>query len=471
MNPSDSIRHARPSVAIVGGGLAGMAAAVAASKHGFHVELFEARGQLGGRAGSFRDPRTGETVDFCRHAAMRCCTSFIDFCRETGIDDAYLTHRQLNFFSPDGRLSAFRANRFLPAPLHLLPAMMRLKFLTLGERLSIVRAMIRLTREKSREDAAIGPWLRDNGQSEPAIERFWSVVLQSALSETVDRASLQAARKVFADGFMASRDACEVLLPTVPQSELFDRRVGDWLQRNNVNVYRKTKVKLIEGDSRAVTSLLLSDGERQAFDFVVLAVPWHRAARLLTAETLVCLPSVAQSRDMPAAPITAVHLWFDRPISPLPHAVLVGRTSQWVFFDRGREPFATAPVNAANSSGRNLASSQYCQVVISASRELLGLSQNEILDIAIKDLAFVWPEADRAALTHFRVVSQRMAVFSPAPGVERLRPPQRTPLSNLLLAGDWTATGWPATMESAVRSGFLAVESMVLALRDIKKTV
>jgi uncharacterized protein with NAD-binding domain and iron-sulfur cluster len=160
------------------------------------------------------------------------------------------------------------------------------------------------------------------------------------------------------------------------------------------------------------------------------------------------MPSLAQLASLLTAPITAVHLWFDRPISPLSHAVLVGRASQWIFFDR-----ATTGNPPAH----------YCQAVISASHVLIGRTRQEILAIVRQDLESVWLAARGAALLHWRAITHRSAVFSPRAGIDQLRPPQRTPIPNLFLAGDWTATGWPVTMESAVRSGYLAVEAMLLA--------
>ncbi|HUT10407.1 MAG TPA: NAD(P)-binding protein, partial [Thermoguttaceae bacterium] len=216
-----------PSVAVVGGGLAGMAAAVAAAEGGLRVELFEQTKSLGGRAGSFRDGRTGLTVDFCQHVSMGCCTMLADFCRRIDAADCFRRDRRLHFFSPEGKQHDFAAAAWLPAPWHLLPGILRLKYLTLGERWGILRALRRLTRDAAggRPAETVGAWLRRHGQSQRAIERFWSVVLVSALSETIDRASLSAARKVFLDGFLASRRAYELAVPTVPLGEIFDWRV------------------------------------------------------------------------------------------------------------------------------------------------------------------------------------------------------------------------------------------------------
>lgn len=443
-----------PSVAIVGGGLAGMAAAVAAVGHGLRVELFERRKQLGGRAGSFRDPRIGTPIDHCQHVAMACCTNLADFCRRTGIDGSFERHARLHFFGPDGKRCDFVPAGWLPAPLHLFPALMRLGYLSLGERLGIARALSQLARDPvARDDnsgSTIGQWLRQHGQSDRAIERFWSVVLVSALSETVDRASTAAARKVFVDGFVASREAYQVEIPELPLSDLFDRRLGAWLTQHAVTVHRSTPIRQVEGGATRATGILLADGTRRTFNFVVVAVPWHRIGTLLSESLRVALPNLSAVESIPSAAITAVHLWFDRPITELPHAVLVGKLSQWLFNGRRQDTI------------RGIAEpGHYYQVVISATHDLNVRDRTKTVAKVREELAQVFPDARRAQLLHWRTTRQPAAVFSVRPGLDRIRPTQQTPVKNLMLAGDWTATGWPATMEGAVRSGYLAVEAIL----------
>ena len=218
------------NVAVVGGGLAGMAAAAALSERGLRVTLVEARRSLGGRAGSFADPASGELIDHCQHVAMGCCTRFIDFARRTGILDFFRRERTLHFIGPDCRQYDVAASRWFAPPLHLAPAVLRLGYLSVRERIGVMQAMRRLLALPPKEDTiTIGQWLRDAGQSQRAIERFWSVVLTSALGESIDQSSLAAARKVFADGFAATRDGYEILTPTVPLSELYADHVTQYL--------------------------------------------------------------------------------------------------------------------------------------------------------------------------------------------------------------------------------------------------
>lgn len=471
-------RNAAP-VAIVGGGLAGLAAAVGLAGRGLKVELFEARRRLGGRAASFRDDGTGELIDHCQHVSMGCCTNLADFYERTGLAEAIRCDDELSFFDLDGHRYRFMASRWLPAPLHLAPSLFGLGYLSLRDRISVARALWRLGRmprlaPEEENGFTIGRWLRDHDQSERAIEFFWSVVLVSALGETVERASLAHARKVFVDGFMAHRRAYHVHVPRVPLSDLYGGRLIDWLREQGVTVRAATPVTRVDGDGAGVTSVELADGTRHAVDAAILAVPWSRVRAILSDELLAALPVLEGTDVFEAVPITAVHLWFDRPIMNLPHAVLVGRLSQWIFYRGGigdgrasRSDVAQKPPEKAAAAGLPATSNgHYYQVVISASRELAGRDRGDVLRQVIAELSGVWPVTKRATLLRWRMVTQHEAVFSTWPGIDQFRPRQRTPIANLALAGDWTRTGWPATMEGAVRSGYLAAEAILEAFGE-----
>ncbi|MGA2797268.1 MAG: hydroxysqualene dehydroxylase HpnE [Thermoguttaceae bacterium] len=455
---SANVARSSKSVAIIGGGLAGMAAAAILCEHGLQVDLFEQSDRLGGRAGSMEEPWNHQVIDQCQHVAMGCCGSFLDFCRRTGVEDCFQRHKMLHFIGPDGRQSDITAAAWLPAPFHLLPGFFRLKYLTWRECWSIfrtLRKLIRLKIYKEYEIEIVRAWLRRHGQSESEIRNFWSVVLTSALSETVDYASLAAAKKVFADGFCASRHAYELVTPRVPLGEIFDRRVPEWLERQGVKIHRGARAAEIAFREKGEVSVFLYNGNVQDYDSAIVAVPWFEAPNLfsaspanpppkskaviLSSSTANFLMKLVALKQIPFASITAVHLWFDRPITQLPHAALVGKLSQWIF---------------NNNS--------YCQVVISAShRIVIRYKQDELLKIVLADLAAVFPDARQATLLNSRIVTMPRAVISLQPGVDQLRPSQKTGTPNLFLAGDWTATGWPSTMEGAVRSGYLAAEELL----------
>ncbi len=437
-----------PSVGIIGGGLAGMAAAAALAVRGCRVELFERRKHLGGRAGSFHDPEWDAWIDHCPHVSLGCCTNLADFCRRLGFGGAFARHRALNFIGPDARRHRFAPSRWLPAPLHLAPALWRLRFLSVDDRINIGRVVVRLARPlpANEREQVMATWLRWQGQSDRAIERFWKPVLVSALSESLDRIAVPVGRKVFTDGMMASRGAHVMHLPTEPLYELFHRRGGDWLAARGVALRLAVPADHVFTAGERSGGIVLDTGSRRAFDFVVLAVPWHKVRGLLRAALLARLPEMAPMARFESAPITAVHLTFDRPITPLPHAVLPGRLSQWLFAggaEEGRRRYA---------------------VVISASHELVGTDPDALAERVRAELAGAFPAASRARLLHARAVTHPAAVFAPLPATEPYRPAQMSGVEGLFFAGDWTATGWPATMESAVRSGYLAAEGVLRAL-------
>jgi squalene-associated FAD-dependent desaturase len=430
-------------IAVIGGGLSGLAAAVTLVESGHAVELFEAKRRIGGRATSLEDPQSVETIDNCQHVAMGCCTNFLDFCRRTEIDRHLRCDSRLHFFAPDGIRSDFRAVNWLPAPLHLAPSFIRLSYLSLKERAQIGSALVKLARSVD-ETATIGTWLRQQGQSENAIRCFWEVILVSALAESLDRASLAVARKVLVDGFVRNNSAYRVYVPTVPLNILYDQIATQLAECQAVIHYAKT-VRRIEQLASGVR-IQLGDESLRSFDFVVVAVPWRRVADLLPAELSHVVNNAAA---IPSSPITSLHLWFDKPIMDLPHAVLIDRLSQWVF---------AAPSKALSKKGSE---SHYYQVVISASRDLAGRERESVLEEVLEDLRATWSDAKRAKLLDWRMITEQQAVFSVTPEVEQLRPLQQTACSQIMLAGDWTRTGWPATMEGAVRSGYLAAEAIL----------
>lgn len=440
-------------VVVIGGGLAGLAATCALAERGLRVTLLESRPRLGGRATSFVDQHTGELIDNCQHVAMQCCTNYLDFCRRTGLADRLAPQPRLHFIGDDCRPRDFSAVR-LPAPLHLLPALRQLPDLTGTDRRQLSRAVRALCRTREFSDGPFSEWLRQQGQSPALCERFWQVILVSALSETLDRIDFGHARKVIVDGFLANREAWTVVIPTVPLHDLYGQQLSEWFGRRQVDVRLSTSVRqLVVADGRVVAAELRT-GERVTADAFVLAVPWHRFAGLAPAEVAAHKDFAAVAR-IPSAPITGVHLWFDRPIMELPHAVLVNRLSQWVF---NRQKLWTGG-RTLSDAGRH-----YYQVVISASRAVQGVPHSTILERVTDELADIWPAAASARRVHGRVVVEHRAVFSVKPGIDALRPPQATALPNLQVAGDWTRTDWPATMEGAVRSGYLAAANLLRQL-------
>ncbi len=430
-------------VIILGAGLAGLAATIALAGRGFAVRLLEARGRLGGRASSFTDAASGQLVDACQHVSMGCCTNFAHFCRIVGIDTLLRPQPRLTFMTPDHRVSVLAADPW-PAPLHLARSFGRTHYLTWTDKLRIAWGLACLRLTPTYADAPFLDWLQQHGQTSRVIERFWSVVLTSALNEVPERIGLRYARKVFVDGFLRHRRGFEVQLPTVPLGRLYGPELQDWLERHGVQVQLGQAGRRFHFEGDTVRRLELRDSESWAADWFLAAVPFDRLLDLLPADLIEQEPYFGNLRQLEYSPITSVHLWYDRDVLDLPHVVLVGCVGQWVF-----------------NRGEVTPGQFYVQVVVSAARQLRKLGHEEVQQQITTELEQLFPRVKTATLLRARVVTEHAATFSAVPGVDRWRPPQVSPIRNLLVAGDWTATGWPATMEGAVRSGYLAAEAVL----------
>lgn len=427
---------------MVGGGLAGLSAALKLAEAGRQVVLFESRRQLGGRASSFLDPATGELVDNCQHVSMGCCTNLADFCRRVGIKDQIDTHRTLFFQDEAGRVSRMSAAP-LPSPLHLAPSFLFARFLTTRDKIQIARGMLALFSPSSDQPGrSFLDWLTEHGQSSAAIERFWGLVLTSALNESIDRIDLHYARQVFVEGFMARRSAFHVEIPRTPLSEFYGPVLEESLRQRGVEVRKNANVSSILLGARGVEGVSLRTGEIIGVDLAILAVAPQHLNSLVPPEHRQEDARFQQVERLESSPITSVHLWYDRPVMDFPHLVAVGRQVQWLF----RRP--------AGNNG-------YVQAVISASRGLSSHGNDEVLAMVRAETEAMLPKTKSATLVHHRVVTERRATFSVLPGVDRDRPGSIVESSaqngnGLILAGDYVQTGWPATMEGAVRSGYLA---------------
>ncbi|HWP85056.1 MAG TPA: hydroxysqualene dehydroxylase HpnE [Terriglobia bacterium] len=429
-------------VAVLGGGLAGMAAALRLAESGYAVELFEKRPALGGRASSFRPPGESLLIDNCQHVLLGCCTNLIDFFRRAGAGKQFRYFSRY-FFHDDGTLCSLSASA-LPAPFHFLPSLAGMRMLSWQDRWAIARALLAILREpRPFPDEPLAAWLDRHGQSPAAKERFWKVILVSALNEELERLSTRPAFQVFQDAFLRNRRGYRMGVPAVPLAELYSaaRMSGTYA------LALATPVAAVETNGERVAGIRTQEGSVRGADYYVSALPPDALANLLSAEQRDRWP---QSREWAAfewSPIAGIHLWFDRPILDQDHLTVCGRTIQWIFNKSARE-----------ASRDQRGAGQYVQIVISAARSLLAKSREEILELALRELRAVLPRSAQARLERGVVVKETKATFSFSPGADDRRPGTDTPFQNLFLAGDSTQTGWPATMEGAVRSGYRAAE-------------
>ena len=436
----------RPSVAVVGGGLAGLAAGCALADAGYAVELFERRPYLGGRASSYELPGTGEVVDNCQHVLLGCCTNLIDFYRRLGVEQQIRWYEEITFVLPGGKSSALKPGR-LPAPFHAAPAFLESTVLDLRDKLGIARAMMSMVPGLPRDDGEnFLSWLQRHGQTKQAIDRFWSPVLVSALNEELDRVSVHYAALVFRESFLKSAEAGRMGVPAVPLSDLYGT-AAQYIEARGGRVHLRAAVEAVRPGPGGTT--VSAGGEEVRADFAIVATPFGGTARLLP-ET----PEGSELREelgqLESSPITGIHLWFDRDITRLEHAVLLERTIQWMFHKS--KILKTRADSAQNGS--------YVELVVSASKGLVDKPRGEIIELAVRELAEFFPSVADARLTKATVIKEVHATFAPAPGSDAFRPPAKSPWPRVFLAGDWTATGWPSTMEGAVRSGYGAAEAL-----------
>lgn len=447
---------------LIGGGLAGLSAGVALAEAGYRARLFEKRPFLGGRATSYVLP-DGEHVDNCQHVTLGCCTNLEDFYRRAGAAAKIRFYRRLFFADASGRRAVI-ASSSLPAPFHLVPSFAFFPVLSWTDKRAIARAMMTIVRSRGCPQGAAASssltmleWLQRHGQTPAAIERFWRVVLVSALDEELGRTGARYGIDVFWKSFLAHRAAYRVGIPAVPLAELYDgcraaieRRGGEVSLRSPVR-----EIRIIDG---RVAGVRFENGREEIAGHYIAAVPHDALPALLPPEVAAREPVFANLANLRTSPITGVHLWYDRTVMREPFLTLLDTTTQWVFNKTLLyAPTAAVKVSAPSQPG------QYLQLVISASYDLVPRSRQEIIDLCTRELQQVLPAVRGARLLKATVIKEANATFSPAPGCDRWRPRQASPIAGLFLAGDWTDTGWPATMEGAVRSGYLAAEAVLAA--------
>lgn len=436
------------SVGIIGGGLSGLAAGCALAEAGFKVTLFERKPYLGGRASSYEHPATGEVVDNCQHVLLGCCTNLIDFYSRLGVKDKIRWYEKLTFIEPGGRSGTLSPSS-IAAPFHASPAFLKFPLLSLRDKIGVGQAMLAVMRGLPKDDGKdFMTWLREHGQTQRALDRFWGPVLVSALNDDLDKVSVTYGTMVFRDAFLKSAEAGRMGVPTVPLSQLYGE-AADYIRARGGEVLLRSSVEGFTTDGpRAVVHASGGDVE---FDYVVSAVPFHALERLLpdSSEAEKFAPEL---QGLHTVPITGIHFWFDREVTPLEHAVLLDRTIQWMF--------QKSKILGRTGVGGPIAAGSYLELVVSSSKTLLEMQRADIINLAQRELMEFFPQMKDARLLKATVVKEVHATFSPSPGsdVHRLRP--ETPWRNVFVSGDWTNTGWPATMEGAVRGGYATAEAV-----------
>ncbi len=417
-------------VIVVGGGIAGIAAALRLAEEGVPTLLLETRRKLGGRATSFDDVRTGERLDNCQHIAMGCCTNYLDLLDRLGVADKIAWSRDIWWIEPGGRRSVVRPGP-LPAPAHFGASFLRARFLSIDEKFAIALGMHHAAYADLDACASItfAAWLERHGQSPSVIDKFWAPVVVSACNLWPDRLAASEALHVFQEGFLAHRDAAMIGVPTTPLVELYD-------EAERVIARAGGELKLGESVTRVSTNEVeTAQGERLSAQAVICAVPFERAVRIIDERAKHFDGRFSKLGELEHSPILGIHLVFDRPVMDVPHAALVGMGTQWLF----RKDDAGTRIHA----------------VISGAFDWMPLSEEEIVARVLSDVRACLPPARDAELVSGRPVKEKRATLAPTPQSISARPTTTGP-SGIILAGDYVRTGWPSTMEGAARSGYLA---------------
>ena len=445
---------------IIGAGAAGLAAAVALSGAGAKVALLERKPFVGGRAYSYPHPALDEVID-SQHVLLGCCSNLVDLCNLSGASRHIRWYDSITFLEPSSPTTPTRRSDIgpgpLPSPGHSALSFLRAPMLSLADKSRIAFGLLDFLRAyQASDDEPFSAWLQRTRQTDRAIRHFWEPIIVGTLNDTFDRCSTRYAGQVFHESFMKSAEGGRLGIPSQPLSEFYSA-VARLAEEQGASLYPRTSIDRIECLSNGLWQATASDGSTRRAQSLLLALPFEQTARLLgtlpesSLQRQRLLPSLAHFTH---APITTIHLWFDRPITDLDHAALLDTRIQWMFNKTRirRLETNTQPTEC-----------QYLELVISASHPELHQSREEILKSALAELVRFFPIVREAKLVKAGVLKEARATFSVTPGLDRFRPTPSAPGANLYLAGDWTLSGWPSTMEGAVRSGRLAAEDIARA--------
>ena len=445
----------RPTAIVVGGGLAGLAAATRLAALGVRPILFEKRPFLGGRAYSFPDRGTGEEIDNGQHVLLGACTGYIRFLKEIGAWNSVHLCRGLDVpVLLDGRMSRLRSAR-LPGGLGMMAALLGYGHLSWAEKARVVygiarAALERRDRNTSLQRMSFDKWLRWNGQTERTIDRFWDLVARAALNDVSRWVSANAGLMLVHTALLGSPSNAAIGWSRVGLTQLAGDAARSRIEALGGEVRTGVEGSRVEMTGDAVSGVRLTDGTTAASGACILAVPFHALAGLLPPEFAES-EAFSPAASLETSPIVAVHIWYDRPVLAENFVAVLDSPVQWVF-------------NVSSLHGEDPADGQHIVISLSGAWEWRDVPKAELREVFASEMARLFPAAALGAVTRVLVVKNLDATFRSAPGTAHARLPQRTSVPGLFLAGDWTSTGWPSTMESAVRSGYLAADAAAESL-------
>ncbi len=439
-------------VIIVGGGLSGLNAAVSLASKGKRILLLEQRQYLGGRTHSFTDETTGDVVDNGQHLMMGCYKETRLYLQTVGSEHlaSLQPSLRIDFVDPAKGSSTLESSP-LPAPFHVLAGLLRLTHLSPLNRLRILRVgkeLLRTSTEKERllDSLTVDEWLTGLGQTEESKNYLWNTIAIGTLNDHPKKVSALLFFRVLRAAFMGTREDSCLLIPKVGLSTLLVNPAVDFLSKHPGEIRTGTRVHTMTVDHDRVRNLHTAAGDVFEAEFFVLAAPYFDLPMMLPDDLIV--PSLPL---FISTPIVSINLWFDREVFEKEFTAVLNSTIQWIF-NRTR---------ICTSRHSDTGKTQHLSLVISGAEDFVEFDKESIVQIAMNDLRRILSRVNDATLVHSLVVKEKRATFSPRPGMELVRPDTRTKLQNLFLAGDWTNTGYPATIEGAVISGRKAAEAVL----------
>lgn len=433
-------------IVIIGAGPAGLAASVELVSAGFQVTLIEQRRYAGGRASSFIDRKTGIELDNGQHVLMGCYHNTLRFLRKIGTFDKLFIqdNLQVDFINGNGALYSFQCHP-LPAPFHVISGILSFSALPFPKRLKMLKVAKDILQKKDylSNDYSVDRWLARHSQDRESKEKFWNILTYAMMNESPEYTSSLLFKNVLRKALLSSRKGSRLIIPTVPLNRLYVENAEAYIMKNGGTIEKGISASELLIEDNSISGVRLSSGEIIKGDYYICAIPFYSLEKIIPEKIFERFSYFKELRKLKTSPILSIHLMFDQPVMDYPFVALIDSPIQWIF--NRRLIFKNQKDNILS-------------LVTSGAHSYLKWTGKKLLHMAMSELTKTLNNITSARLIFHKIIKERSATFTPFPGIEKYRPSHTTPISNLCLAGDWTATGLPATIEGAVSSGYGCAE-------------